>query len=114
MPKVKVPEGYNIYGVPANSKPGEGSRLLQAGEIVEMDQFSLDCDPFLADHALDAAEGKSVNPYKAATAESLKAALKKRDLEHDDTRKGMADVALKNNIPIKELAFATTDGKAPK
>lgn len=114
MPKVKVPEGYKIFGKPVGAKGDEPSRFLKTGEIVEMDQYSLDRDPFLADAALDAAEKGSVNPYKAATPESLAAALKKRDLEHDGSRKNMAEVALKNNIPVKELSFATSDGKAPK
>lgn len=110
----KIPEGYREVTVPDGykgkivTKDEDGNRMLaKPGDKVILSNKTLKSDPHLAQFATDATETEKKDFYSKATTESLKDALKSRDVKNADKmdRNALINSAREQGVERQELDF---------
>jgi hypothetical protein len=92
---VKVPEGAQIVTVDK-----DGRRFAKVGEVVELSEAALEVDPWLSEHVVGRSkEEVKSDPYHAASTESLKEALKGRDLDTSGDKNELINRMKKHGVP---------------
>lgn len=109
MANENAPEGYVKVKVPADAnvivmdeKSGV-QRNAKEGESVYLSPATIANDPWLASHAEAKDDKPEVDPYAGASIESMRAALKKKDLPAEGGKPELMEAVRKYGIPTSDL-----------
>jgi len=118
MQKQEVPDGYRTVVLPKDYKGAvitvdeDGDRKrAKGGDTVVLSEKTLKHDQHLLQFASDVTPSEKLDFYQNATTESLKKALKKRDLDIDTDRKDLVMTAREQGVPREELEFVDVSEK---
>lgn len=118
MAKQIIPEGHREVTVPPNYKgkiitvDDEGNRKKAVpGDKVILSAETLKRDQHLAQFATDATPAEKKDFYSNATTDSLRKALKTRDLDVEGDRKELILTAREQGVPKDELEFMDQEVK---
>lgn len=96
--EVKIPKDFDgkILRTDKNGIRG----FAQPGETVSLSRVSLESDPYLRSFAVDSLEKPKDDPYEKASTESLREALKARDLPYSGSKAELILAARKHGVKV--------------